>query len=122
MAPQVSDEQLGHAVLESVEHGSFPQSEDVASAEVSSAALPKLLEVMSAAREKTKVCFSTKNLEGKEGKRRKREREVLIQVLQYRMKYGKYPAKHQRTWMAGSRKRADCKTTSRARKKQRRRL
>ncbi|KAF2644286.1 hypothetical protein P280DRAFT_421130 [Massarina eburnea CBS 473.64] len=54
MPSQVSDQQLGDAVLESVQHGSFPQSEDVASAEVSSAALPKLLEVVGRAREDTR--------------------------------------------------------------------
>ncbi|KAF1954011.1 WD40 repeat-like protein [Byssothecium circinans] len=54
MPSQVSDQQLGDAVLESVEYGSFPQSEHVASAEVSSAALPKLLAVVRKAREDTK--------------------------------------------------------------------
>ena len=55
MPTQVSDEDLGDAILQSVEYGSFPQSEDVASATVSSNALPKLLEVVGRAREDTKV-------------------------------------------------------------------
>ncbi|KAF2684831.1 hypothetical protein K458DRAFT_301641 [Lentithecium fluviatile CBS 122367] len=54
MPPQVSDQELGDAFLQSVEHGSFPQSEDVASASVSADALPKLLEAVGKAREDTK--------------------------------------------------------------------
>jgi centromere/kinetochore protein ZW10 len=58
MSSQVSDEQLGDALLQSIEHGTFPQDEQVASAPVPSSALPKLLEVVSRAREDTKneVC------------------------------------------------------------------
>ena len=55
MPPKVSDEQLGDAILESVEHGSFPQDGDVASATVPSTALPKLLEKVGKAREEAKV-------------------------------------------------------------------
>jgi centromere/kinetochore protein ZW10 len=55
MASQISDQELGDAFLQSVQRGSFPQSEDVASASVSSDALPKLLEVVGKAREDTKV-------------------------------------------------------------------
>ena len=58
MPSQVSDQQLGDAILESVDHGAFPQSEDVASAQVSSAALPKLMEMVGRAREEKKVCES----------------------------------------------------------------
>ncbi|KAF3044752.1 ribosome bioproteinsis protein ytm1 [Didymella heteroderae] len=54
MPPKVSDEQLGDAILESVEHGSFPQDGDVASATVPSTALPKLLEKVGKAREEAK--------------------------------------------------------------------
>ncbi|KAJ4301252.1 ribosome biogenesis protein ytm1 [Kalmusia sp. IMI 367209] len=54
MPSQVSDHELGDALLQSVEHGSFPQSEQVVSAPVSSLALPKLLETVTKAREETK--------------------------------------------------------------------
>ncbi|CAI6341570.1 unnamed protein product [Periconia digitata] len=55
MSDQVSDQQLGDAVLESVQHGSFPQSEHVASAELSPATLPKLLDIVGKAREEKKT-------------------------------------------------------------------
>ncbi|PVH96001.1 hypothetical protein DM02DRAFT_688801 [Periconia macrospinosa] len=54
MSAQVSDQQLGAAVLESVQHNSFPQSEHVASAELSPATLPKLLDIVGKAREEKK--------------------------------------------------------------------
>ncbi|KAF2112384.1 hypothetical protein BDV96DRAFT_525147 [Lophiotrema nucula] len=54
MAQEVSDQDLGDAILQSVEHGSFPQSEDVASATVPSTSLPKLLDTIQKAREDTK--------------------------------------------------------------------
>ena len=56
MPSQVSDEQLGDALLQSAERGAFPQDEHVASAAVPPSALPKLLEVVNKAREDTKVC------------------------------------------------------------------
>lgn len=56
MSSQVSDEKLGDAILQSVQHGVFPQDEDVASATVPSSALPKLLEVVGKAREDARVC------------------------------------------------------------------
>ena len=55
MSPKVSDEQLGDAILQSAEHGSFPQDGDVASATVPSSALPALLEKVGKAREDAKV-------------------------------------------------------------------
>ncbi|KAF2259844.1 hypothetical protein CC78DRAFT_502567 [Lojkania enalia] len=54
MPSKASIQELGDAVLQSVEYGSFPQSEDVASANVPPEALPKLLEVVNTAREDTK--------------------------------------------------------------------
>ncbi|KAI4935649.1 uncharacterized protein J4E92_002940 [Alternaria infectoria] len=54
MPSQVSDEQLGDALLQSAAYGAFPQDQDVASATVPSSALPKLLEVVAKAREETK--------------------------------------------------------------------
>ena len=58
MPTTVSDEQLGDAILQSAEHGSFPQDGDVASAPVPSSALPELLEKVGKAREDAKVCTS----------------------------------------------------------------
>jgi centromere/kinetochore protein ZW10 len=55
MSSQVSAEKLGDAILQSVEHGAFPQDDDVAAASVPSTALPKLLEVVGKAKEDTKV-------------------------------------------------------------------
>lgn len=55
MAQQVSEEKLGSAILQSIEHGAFPQEEDVASATVPSSALPKLRELLLKAKEDTKV-------------------------------------------------------------------
>jgi centromere/kinetochore protein ZW10 len=55
MASQISDKDLGDAIIQSIEHGSFPQDEHVASAPIPATALPKLLEVVGKAREDTKV-------------------------------------------------------------------
>lgn len=57
MSKQVSEDQLGSAILQSIEHGAFPQDEHVASAVVPSTALPKLLELVVKAKEDTKVYF-----------------------------------------------------------------
>jgi centromere/kinetochore protein ZW10 len=56
MSSQVSAEKLGDAILQSVEHGAFPQDEDVSSASVPSSTLPQLLELVDNAKEATKVC------------------------------------------------------------------
>jgi len=55
MPPKISDDQLGDAILQSTEQGSFPQDGDVASATVPSSALPELLEKVGKAREDAKV-------------------------------------------------------------------
>ncbi|KAL5121970.1 ribosome biogenesis protein ytm1 [Pleosporales sp. CAS-2024a] len=54
MSSQVSAEKLGDAILQSVEHGAFPQQDHVASASVPSAALPQLLEIVGRAKEDVK--------------------------------------------------------------------
>ncbi|KAL1595834.1 ribosome biogenesis protein ytm1 [Paraconiothyrium brasiliense] len=54
MSSPVSDQELGDALLHSVQHGSFPQSEHVSSAPVGSAALPKLRQTLEKARDDTK--------------------------------------------------------------------
>jgi hypothetical protein len=55
MTSQVSPDKIGNAILQSVEHGAFPQDEDVASASVPSSALPKLLDIVGKAKEDAKV-------------------------------------------------------------------
>lgn len=55
MSEHASDAQLGDAILQSVQHGAFPQDEQVASASVPATALPKLLETITKAREDTRV-------------------------------------------------------------------
>jgi centromere/kinetochore protein ZW10 len=64
MSSQIPEEKLGDAILQSVEHGAFPQDEDVASASVPSSALPKLIEIVGKAKEDTKVrgtlCLSSR--------------------------------------------------------------
>ena len=56
MSSKVSHKQLGDAILQSAEHGSFPQDGDVTSATVPSSALPELLEAVGKAREDARVC------------------------------------------------------------------
>lgn len=56
MSSKVSHKQLGDAILQSAEHGSFPQDGDVASATVPSSAFPELLEAVNKAREDVRVC------------------------------------------------------------------
>lgn len=54
MPSKISEKELGDAILQSVEHGAYPESEDVASAELPPTALPNLLEVIGKAREDVK--------------------------------------------------------------------
>lgn len=63
MSSKVSDEQLGDAILQSAQEGSFPQDGDVASATVPSSALPKLLEKVGKAREDAKVCLNSSTID-----------------------------------------------------------
>lgn len=58
MPPQVSDEQLGQAILESAKDGSYPSSEEVISADVPASALPVALQLLRDAREEVKVGVS----------------------------------------------------------------
>jgi centromere/kinetochore protein ZW10 len=57
MSSPISDQALGEAILQAVQHGAFPQSEDVASAPVPAEALPKLLEAIKKAQDDIKVGF-----------------------------------------------------------------
>lgn len=54
MPSKISEKELGDAILQSVKHGTYPESEDVASAELPPIALPNLLEVIGKAREDVK--------------------------------------------------------------------
>ena len=53
MAP--SSEELTGAILQSVQHGNYPDSESVASAELSADTLPSLLHALDSARDEIKV-------------------------------------------------------------------
>lgn len=55
MLPQVTDEQLGEAVLQSAKDGLYPDSEEVISANIPATALPVLLQYLNDAREEVKV-------------------------------------------------------------------
>lgn len=56
MPLHISNSQYGHAVLESVQSGSFPVSEEVVASELPSSALPTVLKLVDQAREDVKVC------------------------------------------------------------------
>jgi protein transport protein DSL1/ZW10 len=55
MPTKMSPQSLGEALVQSVKDGSFPQSEDVASAPLTSDTIPNLLEVLRKARDEHKV-------------------------------------------------------------------
>ncbi|EOD49321.1 putative centromere kinetochore protein zw10 protein [Neofusicoccum parvum UCRNP2] len=55
MPPILTPQNLGHAVLESVEHGAYPDSEAVASAQLPAAALPSLLQGIARAQNEVKA-------------------------------------------------------------------
>ena len=55
MPPQISDDQLGHALLQSVKDGSYPEDETIISAELPSSALAGLSELIEVARADVKV-------------------------------------------------------------------
>lgn len=56
MSSTVSDDQIRQAVLGSVELGSYPESQDVAAAEVPSHLLPVLQSELNNARDNVEVC------------------------------------------------------------------
>jgi protein transport protein DSL1/ZW10 len=55
MEAQITDEQLGEAVLKSVQYGVYPDLEEVISADVPDSALPAVLEILNNARNDIKV-------------------------------------------------------------------
>ncbi|KAH0563008.1 hypothetical protein GP486_002428 [Trichoglossum hirsutum] len=61
MQSQISDEQLGEAVLKSVQYGVYPDSEEVISADVPASALPVVLGILDSARDDVKLTHQFKN-------------------------------------------------------------
>lgn len=63
MSPDASSEGLKQAVIQSVELGAYPESEDVVAAELPASVLPALLSDLQKARDQVKVwvvpCLST---------------------------------------------------------------
>ena len=56
MPPHISDDQFSHAVLDSVQNGTYPDAEAVISAELPNSALTKVLALLEQAREDVRVC------------------------------------------------------------------
>lgn len=56
MPPILTPQKLGQVVLESVEHGAYPDSEHVASAQLPRDAFPTLLAGIERARTEVKAC------------------------------------------------------------------
>lgn len=55
MPSHISDHQYGQAVLNSVQSGTYPDSEEIIAAEVPPSALPTILKLVDQAREDVKV-------------------------------------------------------------------
>ena len=55
MPSHISDHQYGQAVLNSVQSGTYPESEEIIAAEVPPSALPTILKLVDQAREDLKV-------------------------------------------------------------------
>lgn len=55
MPSQISDRQYGQAVLNSVQSGTYPESEAIVAAELPPSALPTILKLVDQAREDVKV-------------------------------------------------------------------
>jgi centromere/kinetochore protein ZW10 len=56
-----TNDQLKHAIVDSVEHGAYPEP-DISSTEVPSALLPDLLADLQKARDEVKVCSRTHSI------------------------------------------------------------
>lgn len=59
MPPKPSAEELADAVIRNVENGTYPESEEVVTAELSGPAIPKLLENLKQTKDHVKVWRST---------------------------------------------------------------
>lgn len=57
MPSRITPQQYGQAVLEHVQTGAYPESEEVISAEFPPSALPEVVRLIEQAREDVKVCF-----------------------------------------------------------------
>jgi protein transport protein DSL1/ZW10 len=55
MPSHISDHEFGQAIVDSVCNGSYPESEEVVSAELPQSALPTILKLIDQAREDVKV-------------------------------------------------------------------
>ena len=55
MPSHISDHEFGQAIVDSIYNGSYPESEDVISAELPQSALPTILALIDQAREDVKV-------------------------------------------------------------------
>lgn len=55
MPSHITDHTFGQAIVDSVYNGSYPESEEVVSAELPQSALPTILELIDQAREDVKV-------------------------------------------------------------------
>ena len=55
MPPQLSDGTLGHALLQSVQEGTYPDAEQIVSAELPTSALLGVVELLEQARNDVKV-------------------------------------------------------------------
>ncbi len=56
MSSRITHQQYGQAVLEHVQTGSYPESEEVISAELPSSTLPEVSKLIEQAQENVKVC------------------------------------------------------------------
>ncbi len=57
MPSRITSEQYGQAVLEHVQTGTYPESEEVISADIPPSALPEVSKLIEQAREDVKVCI-----------------------------------------------------------------
>lgn len=59
MPSTVTAYQLGEAILDAVQHSSYPESEDIISADFPPSAFPQALDLLNSAREEVKVPTSS---------------------------------------------------------------
>ena len=57
MPSRITPQQYGQAVLEHVQTGAYPESEEIVSADFPSSALPEVSKLIEQAREDVKVCI-----------------------------------------------------------------
>lgn len=101
MSSSVPADQLGKAVLNAVQNGTYPDSEEIISANFSPSAFPQALELFNGARDEVKVLMHPRHPE-------RVERSTLI-----RPAFASQVRIALRTSMAGYRKQSSCGETSR---------